>query len=665
MKRFILWEWGTLSLVTLFAAALLAETLAFHSLPIFRCIVLWHQRRSSVAYMKSSVLINSGCFRYPLPMHVLFDGTVTDVRYDNESGLSVSSPQLPYSPDNFVQARTLLTLPRLDIRLDQLSKPFRPQQETTASWHRAVDQINSLFDLASEKNMDSPTVSLDLVLTALESFVHRIRTSLHEGSIADPFAESTNGGLLASIEGLLFRVNEFHTSPTLSTVESVWWILQQEWRQPNRKLSKNHPPEPRRTIILLGNWTAWSQQVGTPLFGRPPPIKLVMQLFHDTTTMSTDLWKFYRFLIHSSAPTSRSDEASRYDQKNTLPDFTFIELGRIVLQILSNSGSEWESYQCQVIQSIVRSSYKTDCNATYVMSLLSNEIWRAFYESAKAGCVADTAWLGRFIESATPEISESTSSEIHLVLLESLFHSRDAGSLLYMERFLMQRENGNEWGVPPFNGTTCQMLLAKYAKTAAIRPYYSTASLGRRAERFLHWASKKLYSTQWYPHADCADYVLEAYLPKTVGIRSNSSFYLSRIRKADYFVRNFVRQFQLQPRVDYGEDRMNTSYRIFERLFDAYNDAVLISLQSDDEQFRVNATWIALQGDELFRFFLIHHRDGRIHTEAPSMLHLQQLIRLWNSCQSVNATAMIDIPQKEHEYRRILQLSEMQVGTNL
>jgi hypothetical protein len=289
------------------------------------------------------------------------------------------------------------------------------------------------------------------------------------------------------------------------------------------------------------------------------------------------------------------------------------------------------------------------------MALLTNEVWLALYGSAKAGRVSDAAWLARFIMSTTADIGETAITEIHMALYQSMYHSKDAGSLLFMERFMWQRQHDENRGLP-FNGTTCQMLLSKYAQMANMNPYYTTASLGRRAERFMHRAYQKLYCRQWHPDAACAAHVLDAYLPSIIGSMSNASLLLSRVRKADYFLRQFVQQFHLQPYDGSDKCGINTSCRVFERLFDAYNDAVLLSFHDNDEVSRINIHRIAQQADELFRFYFIQYRDGRVHTEKPSESHLQQLIGLFNHCRRANVTITFDIPQKVSEYRHLLQL---------
>lgn len=246
------------------------------------------------------MLINHGCCRYQSPVFILFDGKFAKVltSYDNETEYMESSriDKLPYPQhsDSPMRFRNFSSCPPMHTSFAQTSRtsPSRTQPLKTTSWCHAIEQINALFDLALCTDMDGmiiqPTISTDVVLTALESFVGRIRILVQEGEMKD--MES----LLPAIDVLLCRVNELHTTPTLSTVESVWWILQHEWRRslPTGNTVENSETPFRRTIHLLRNWTTWSHQVGTPLYKRPPPLQLVMQLFQiGTSTMSTDLWR--------------------------------------------------------------------------------------------------------------------------------------------------------------------------------------------------------------------------------------------------------------------------------------------------------------------------------------------------------------------------------------
>jgi hypothetical protein len=642
-------QWGACALIFLFASTIYVDTFVFPAASNRRR--LWHPKHFPKSF--------AAC-RNQFPILSLLDRRLSEILYDNKTVhiRSRSNQVHPAQyPQGYIQVQCSIPPALLDLSAVQAPRPFKTktlQPEQVTSWNRALEQINALFDLANYMGDDSLAVSNDLVLTALESFVNRLRISVQEGSIRVEFVENI-AGLLSAVEALVCRVNEIHTSPTLSTVESVWWILQQE-RQNGTMTSV----ESRRTIHLLKNWTAWSEQLGTPLFGRPPPIQLVMQPFRESAVMSTDLWDFYLSLLRRTPSAQRDYTKSSYKSNDTPSDVPFFELSLFVLKILSRSALEWELCQCQVIKRIVQTSSKSEPNSPdLIMGMLLNYAWNALHASVKAGCVTDSAWLARFIMSTTPDIDETATTEMHMLLFESMFHSYDPGSLLYMERFLWEHQSDAKWGLP-FNATTCQMLLSKYAQTAAMNPYYTTASLGRRAERFMYRAYQKLYCKQWHPDLACAVHVLDAYLPITVGGMINASLLLSRVRKADYFVRNFVRQFHLQPRADNEEVGMNSSYRVYERLFDAYYDAVLMSFHNDDEISRINTNRIAQHADELFRFYLIQHRDGRIHSEIPSEAHLHQLIRLFNSCRRTNETVTIDIPQKVSEYRHILQQIALQ-----
>ena len=528
----------------------------------------------------------------------------------------------------------------------------------SASWYRAYVHIQELIDLSRSSSING------IVHMAFEEFVRQLLLNYKHQSLVTNHTlfhdEQYSLRLMEAIEDLLYKIySTASTSPSLSTIERIWSIYQYDLKDLGQR---NALP----SIRLLHRWMNWSKHHGTLLYESPPPVHLIVQFissmnFNESGIFS-DLWSLYKSTI-VNYPFPNEEVSQRHPR---------IQIDRTMLQIVSESGLEWDHYQCSILQSAIRKF----CKSTHpeeVVHLYGGEhiLWRALCASSKVGHVDNTVWLSRLIRAFTIPIDQQANLlreiALRVHLFESLLHSSDPGSLRRMERYL--KEN-----IIPFNSTTFKMLLKKFSKTKSTS-HQQQVSIGRRAERFFYQVVDKMNGTGWYPDVECAHCVIEAYLPPLVVTRdqpssaiTNSTQYLLQLRMVDQFIRQFMRQFGLQNQHVPDESTNETqpsSYQIFARLLNAYIDVALLAL-SDNNTTR-NAIQVAVQADTVFRYFMIQHRDGNIDAtiERPNDQHLKQLGWVFHICTKAaiesdntsarSSTIMNHMLQSINEYQYLLQ----------
>jgi hypothetical protein len=610
-----------------------------------------------------------------------------------------------------------------------------------------IDMTSCRTNENNDMNLVAPSLSMDnIVLNTLEEFVQRIYHNMklqqkqqvqhrtHQ-YITDDDTSGDNDPIQAIIE-LLYRIQYElpSTSPTLTTIETIWSIIQCDFEhkltiynttsivsattsnattnnqiQPSKMMMRILQRYIKQSTQLFHLWIDWSKQDnGTLLYKRSPPIQIIIQLFtiifHQAQSscnnnnnnnnhqglMSMELWNLYQSIqytnryqyLYDTSKNQHSVTTANRTTLNTIP--SQVQLDLLLLEIVAMSGSDWDYYQCRILQQIIRSlPPKSDIRHIVQIYGIHN-FDRAVIASSKTGHTADTSWLVRLLLSILPSLIHDESllsqriTKLHMLYYESLFYSNEPGSLLYMERYLLKNNDHNNI---PFNEMTCKMLLFKFSKSNHISSFSSiqfiSPTLGQRAERFLYHTYRTLYHTNWYPDVECASCIIETYLPQPTIIQNISNIttltiplnYISRIRLADNFIRQFVLQFGLHPPLPNNTFPFATNdltYCIFERLFDVYNDVTRhwSSTIDYDVTRTIDPIHIAEQVDTLFRFYMIQYRNGKIKTECPTLNHIQQLQCIYQNCnktiisyakkQSTSSSIMKQLIDNIDEYRYLL-----------
>ena len=288
--------------------------------------------------------------------------------------------------------------------------PKKPS--SSSSLERAAEQVNALFDLCSESRRDELAyVSSDVALDALEGFVSRV---LKDVEHCDDSSSCWTDCQAEALEKLMDRVNDVGESPSLRTVENLWMIQQYKWE---RILQTNEASSPTaaqehvdRTVRLLQSWMDWAEQPLTLLEGHPPPTLFLLKALQTASRyrveMSEGLWKLYVRTVQLNA--KNRQRVCR-------------EVHTYLLDILSYSGTEWETRQCHVLRNAVTAvPGAVDIDDDDDDDQLSLSEWfRALKSSCRQGRVTEAAWLARIMMNKH-RLNTTDTSTVHLLFLESL-----------------------------------------------------------------------------------------------------------------------------------------------------------------------------------------------------------------------------------------------------
>jgi len=489
---------------------------------------------------------------------------------------------------------------------------------------RATEQVHALFDLCIESSADNLAyVSNDVALNALEGLVSRTLKDLENDNDSSAGCWPTNIQL-ELLETLTQRVDEVNESPSLRTVESLWMIYQYSWDRKLRQAqhvsqSKAATEHVRRTVQLLHSWLRWSEQPHTVLSGHSPPMLFLLKAMQTATqhrvNMSEPLWSLYSEIFQQNT----KNETIR----------TCREVHTHLLEMLVYSGKQWDTRQCQVLQNMVVAARSGGLLQVHPPSV--SDLMRALEASCSEGRVPDAAWLSRTILKNTVELNSTISENVRLHFLDSLLNCREPGSLLYMEQLLL------DWTKDERISVTMSMVRKLLQRCSTFR----APGAGARAERNFYRMLQSNLTDVWQPDAECVYCVELAYLQE-------HTFTLSHVRKADKFVRKCVRTYGLHNNVSHSNAVCaSAEWRVFESLLDGYGSAAFNETES---RKALSAA------DELFRFFLVQHRDGRVTAEEPDHRHLERIVRLWKRRPTNSAADDTVGSDKCREYLHLMQI---------
>ena len=300
-----------------------------------------------------------------------------------------------------------------------------------------------------------------------------------------------------------------------------------------------------------------------------------------------------------------------------------------MLDILSYSGSNWDARQCSVLQDVMIATQRTtttthDCDHDCWQPSVSQWM-RALEVASLRGRVPDTAWLSRMILNRPDQNTTSMGHVVREYFVEALLHSTEPGALRYMERLLL------DWADDEDGTVTASMVRALLQKCVL------SSAPGARAEHNVYRmirataAPSNSAAAAWQPDAACVYYVTVAFL------QEHTPCSLSHVRKADSFVRRCVDTYGLHQNASLStspiwttrrDDAHENNGRVFDALLEAYG-AIQFNNTSGDTYSEKQK--VLHRADELFRFFLVRHRDRCVTAEEPDHRHLERIVRLWQS----------------------------------
>lgn len=490
-----------------------------------------------------------------------------------------------------------LILPKSPAAAEQLinGRPNTNSKDENKSLDRAIEQVHALMDLYLEapSNKDrtgasttavSPdmilhdgvgsTISSEIVLTAVQSLIlgSLSPTDRHEQQQQENLRDS-----LDKIEAVVWRLKEANLTPSLQIMDSLWILYESDLHSMETSCSHHNNDHPdtntsksaeRRALNLLSRWYEW-----TALGELPPPPRLaavrVLEHAHPALHLP-HVWSMYQRAHRGCLA-----------RENPLPR-AFYE------SVLSFLSSEAEK-QCRALRDMANLPSSPSHHPT------AAELESALANAASAGLAQEVAWIIRQLQALEQDDDDdhnTNAKKYQRFFVESLLHSKDAGSLQYMEQYVLSQPNAD------LDSFKC--LLQKLSQARI-------PGAGMRAEAVFRRMA--VVEPDW----ECVSHVVTAYL-------NEYSVSLSHVMDADIFVRDCVASHRYSssnttiPVVELTKD-----LALFDRLLEAY-----AQFASRSDPFKAEK-----HADELFRYMMVQHREGRI-PEEPEPAHLQHLLTIWN-----------------------------------
>lgn len=446
------------------------------------------------------------------------------------------------------------------------------------SWLPALGQtMKSMDELTKVKKGPSLTRAIQHTNAILDLYnetgrglsVDLVMSTLEnvvQHSTAKP--QEVTGELLEEVESLVWRLRNFDLIPSLRVLQALWEMQQYHTVNLAEKASK----QVGRQVNLLAHWREWSQKGQLS----PPPISYLVGVLQyaasEHVSMSFTLWELYQAV---SRDTEVPCERVLYSH---------------VLKVLSQSPSSWNVRQRRVCQDMITQSRRKLIQPFWPTP---EEINDALEATVPVGRAQDAAWLTRILE-MSPECCEDMKKECRRLFLKALLYSDDPGSLLYMEELLFSGKRENE------SIEDWKILLNKCVR-------WNQVGCGERAAIVLHKIEQKCEENGelWTPDAEILGSVVQAYL-------NEPDRSLQHLLQATRVVKRCITKYKT-----YSSSH-KSQFRLFDKLLGAF-----------DEYARTDP--IALkEADDLFRFFVVQHRDGRVESEEPGPFHLGHILRYYN-----------------------------------
>ena len=431
---------------------------------------------------------------------------------------------------------------------------------------RAIQQVAAIMDLY---NMTNPGVSELIVSKALEGLVQRVYRD-----------ETVDEALLTEIEDLFWRLDDMPAVlPTYLSVETLW-MMQQRYCQQSKFCGKHIG----RSVHLLMNWSMWANQQ-TPSSIPKPPDEFIYDTFslakESNVSMSFRMWDLYRYLHVNVAETISRDFYS------------------LVLYVLAKSPGSWKARQCYVLQDLER-RYQSSGDVSMTPS--NAELETALGESSRYGRASDATWIFRMLRAR----QSKSQTQAHLKLwFQALRRSSEAGSAVYLEQLLVSSFEADET-TDDYNLYLLMRHRIYYNMALQKWSTMKTPGAGMRAQALFHRMVTK-YKTSGdenlRPNEESVHHVVMAFVRE-----ENAS--LQNLLDAHRFLRQ-----SLQTLGSLRDRTTTRHWRTFDNLLASYT-------KYPDDRRAVEAA------DQLFRFFLLQHRDGVV-SEEPDPFHLSHTLKAW------------------------------------
>ena len=444
----------------------------------------------------------------------------------------------------------------------------RPSQEESV--HHAIEQVHAIMDLYSLTQISS-----DMITTTLDGV---IQTVFREKTHMTSRKNKEDSSILDELEGLVWRLGELNI-PLDSIMALKAMLSMQRHKYETETLESKRAYIDRAAKLLLYYCQGGRQEVDQriPRSFRWPreDTRGVLQFAKSNQVgMTPHLWDLFQHLrIHD-------------------PEEKFVrEVTSDTLHILADSEETWIA-QSHAILIGLEDRYRVTNNTLYLAR--DDELELALSTASTLGHAQQATWLFRRLYNK--HRSPSDRKQLWCRLMTAYAQSHSEGSLSYMERLVRSQEEMHHRDI--FN-----IVLKRISKER-------TPGTGLRAENFFNemllLSSKPNKAASLHPNMESLSYCTTAYLDEKPRVLEN-------VVNADALVRRFFSTYNVTKYHHDGDSIPNG--RVFERLLEAY-----ASCAPKDPK--------AIQAaEDLFRFFLLQHRDGNT-TERPCAKHLDYMLQL-------------------------------------
>lgn len=483
-----------------------------------------------------------------------------------------------------------------------ITSPGNVQQKREESVYYAIEQVHAIMDIYTLTKSVSP----DIITTTLDGVIQKVfreKTHVTETTTTTTTSNTTGGAdhddnrILYELEGLVGRLGELNI-PLDSIMSLKAMLSMQRTKYESQSPGSKWAYVDRAAKLLLlyyqGGACQGSDSNKSTFQGPREDTREVLRFAKSNQVgMTPHLWDLFEHL------------------RNTDPEDIFVkEITNDIVRILSSSDQTWKE-QCLSLhgkadKKAVCETSSSSINTTMLQCAEEEHLEHAaaFSKAAALGRAQEATRLFRSLykEATSPD----QQKELWCQLLMAYANSNHNGSVAYMERLLLT-QNETRY-IETFN--ICFQSMSKL----------KTPGKGLRAEMLLNQMlrldqtvnNNNSPAAGLTPDMESLNYCVTAFLDEKPRV-------LYDVVNADNLARWLCLTYNAT-KYDLDSSKDNKDLGVFEKLLKAY--AFHAFLQQD-----VSA--VIKAAEQLFRFFLLQHRAGRV-TEHPSYQHLVYMLQILN-----------------------------------
>ena len=512
----------------------------------------------------------------------------------------------PSSASNIGSASMRSSSMRRPPRQQQQQSPrgspqrHQPRAQEESVYH-AIEQVHAIMDIYTVSNN---AISSDMITSTLDGVIQTVFREKTHITVRGNFANNNNT-ILHELEGLVWRLGELNI-PLDSIMALKAMLSMQRHKYGAESLESKRAYIDRAAKLLLfycqGGNSNSQQQQQQQLLDHDDLLDHRRQedWVSSSPTSLSFLWP--REDVREVLDFAKSNKAGMtphlWDLFQHLsahdPLETFVrDVTSDTLYILNHSGKEWSDQSERILMNL-EDRYRATNNTLF--SARSDELDLSLSTAATLGRAQHATWLFRKLYNGE-QMSPAARKKLWYRLLTAYSQSHSVGSVTYMERLVLSQKETQHAEI--FN-----LVLQAISNE-------ETPGSGLRAEKFLNQTLALSCEATPYHSMESLRFCVQAYLSEEPRVLEN-------VVNADALVRRFVSSTNKNGTgsalYHQGSKTGDTERGAFERLLEAY-----VSLAPTQPKA------IIKHAESLVRFFLLHHRNGKI-SEVPSASHLDYIL---------------------------------------